>query len=98
MPIGTLTKRIHCQPSRSVSTPPSSAPAAPPAPPIAPQTPSARLRSGPSAKVVVRIDERGRRDDGAAQALGGAGADEHPLALGEPADQRGEREQQQAAR
>ena len=39
-----------------MSTPPSSTPAAPPAPPIAPQMPTARLRAGPSANVVVRID------------------------------------------
>ena len=37
-------------------TPPSSTPAAAPKPPTAPQTPSAMLRSLPSAKVVVRID------------------------------------------
>src|SRR3954471_15044400 len=54
-PMGTLMKRIHCQPATSVSTPPSSTPAAPPAPPIAPHAPSALLRSEPSVKVVVMI-------------------------------------------
>src|SRR3954468_24445347 len=54
--IGTLTNRTHCQPRYSVSTPPSSTPTAPPEPATAPQTPSARLRSAPSAKVVVRMD------------------------------------------
>jgi hypothetical protein len=39
-----------------VRIPPSSTPAAPPAPAIAPQIPSARLRSAPSANVVVMID------------------------------------------
>ena len=39
-----------------MSTPPSSTPTAPPEPATAPQTPSARLRSAPSAKVVVRIE------------------------------------------
>src|SRR3954451_13405868 len=55
-PMGTLMKRIHCQPSASVSTPPTSAPAAPPAAPIAAHAESARLRSAPSVKVVVRMD------------------------------------------
>ena len=55
-PIGTLTNSTHCQPSVSVSTPPSSTPAAPPEPATAPQTPSALLRSAPSLKVVVTID------------------------------------------
>ena len=54
--IGTLTNRIQRQPSASVMMPPRSTPAAPPAPPIAPQMPTARLRSRPSLKVVVRID------------------------------------------
>src|SRR3954454_19764782 len=56
MPIGTLTKSTHCQPRLSVRMPPSSTPAAPPAPATAPQTPSALLRSAPSANVVVTID------------------------------------------
>ena len=55
-PTGTLTKKIHSQLSASVRTPPSSTPAAAPKPPTAPQTPSAMLRSRPSAKVVDRID------------------------------------------
>src|SRR5216110_2132878 len=40
----------------STITPPSSSPMAPPTPAIAPQTASARLRPGPSAKVVRMID------------------------------------------
>ena len=44
------------QPGPSVSRPPSSTPAADASPPTPPQTPSAVLRSGPSLKVVVRID------------------------------------------
>jgi hypothetical protein len=36
--------------------PPRSTPATPPNPAIPPHTPSARLRSGPSANVVTRID------------------------------------------
>ena len=37
MPTGTSMKRIHSQPSSSVSTPPSSTPVDPPTAPIAPQ-------------------------------------------------------------
>ena len=48
--------RIQRQLSASVSTPPSSAPEAPPIAPIAPHSPSARLRSAPSGKLVVRIE------------------------------------------
>src|SRR5207244_7984159 len=55
-PTGTLMKKIHDQLSPLVSAPPSSTPAAPPLPEAAPQIPSARLRSRPSRKVVVRID------------------------------------------
>ena len=55
-PIGTLTKNTQRQLSTSTITPPSSSPTAPPAPAIAPQTASARLRSGPSAKVVRMIE------------------------------------------
>ena len=54
--IGTLMKKIHSQPTVSVSTPPRSTPTAAPLPAIAPHTPSAVLRSLPSANVVVRIE------------------------------------------
>ncbi len=56
MPTGRLTKKIHSQPSHSVSIPPKSTPAAAPEPPMAPHTPSALLRSAPSEKVVVTMD------------------------------------------
>ena len=55
-PIGTLTKKIHCQLSASVRKPPRSRPNAPPPAAIAAHTPSALVRSTPSAKVVVMID------------------------------------------
>src|SRR6185312_14974783 len=55
-PTGTLTKKIHGQLNALVKTPPSNTPTAPPLPATAPQIPSARLRSRPSSKVVVRID------------------------------------------
>ena len=56
MPIGTLTKNTHSHERVSTSTPPSSRPNAPPPAAIAPQTPSAFVRSEPSANVVVMID------------------------------------------
>src|SRR6266436_9699360 len=55
-PAGTLTKKIHDQLNALVSAPPSRTPAAAPLPETAPQIPNARLRSRPSANVVVRID------------------------------------------
>ena len=79
-----------------MSTPPSSTPTAPPEPATAPQTPSARLRSAPSAKVVVRIDERGGREDRRAEALERARRDQLALAGRQAAEQRGEREEDEA--
>ena len=55
-PTGTLTKKIHSQPSALVRIPPSRTPTAAPLPPIAPQIPSALLRSEPSSNVVVMIE------------------------------------------
>jgi len=55
-PIGTLMKKTQRQVNTSTSTPPSSSPIAPPTPAIAPQTARARLRAGPSAKVVRMIE------------------------------------------
>ena len=56
-PIGTLTKKIHSQPTNSVSTPPTSSPIAAPPPAIAPRIPSALLRSDPSSNVTVTIEK-----------------------------------------
>ena len=50
---GTLTKKIHSQPSESTSTPPATTPSVPPMPARAPQTPSAMLRSRPAGNVTV---------------------------------------------
>src|SRR5205823_8458826 len=55
-PTGTLMKKIQDQLIELVRTPPSNTPAAPPLPETAPQRPSARFRSRPSLKVVVRIE------------------------------------------
>ena len=56
IPIGTFTNSTQRQLSPLVRMPPNRTPAAPPAPATAPQMPSARLRSAPSANVVVMID------------------------------------------
>src|SRR5258706_12508471 len=53
---GTLTKNTQCQLMKLDSTPPSTNPKVKPAPPVALKTPNALLRSGPSAKVVARIE------------------------------------------
>ena len=51
--MGTFTNSTQRHDSHEVSMPPASRPRAPPAPATAPNTPKARLRSGPSAKLVV---------------------------------------------
>ena len=48
MPMGTLTRKIQCQLSRSVSTPPSSTPSVPPPAATKPNTPIAFARSAGS--------------------------------------------------
>jgi hypothetical protein len=52
---GTFIRKIQRQSSRSVSRPPATRPTENPALPLAPNTPRARLRSGPSAKVVAMM-------------------------------------------
>ena len=53
---GRLTKKIHRHPGPSESSPPEITPRAAASPPTAPQAPSARVRSAPVLKEVVRID------------------------------------------
>ena len=77
-------------------TPPSRTPAAAPKPPTAPQAPRAMFRSRPSANVVIRIDERGGRDRGRAEALERTGADQRGLRPGETAQQRADGEEHEA--
>ena len=89
MPIGRLMKKTQRHESVSVSRPPSSRPTAPPPAAIALQTPSAFVRSAPSANVVVTIDERGRRDERGAEALQRAAADRaSPEVVREAVEQR----------
>ena len=76
--------------------PPSRTPAAPPEPATAPQTPSALLRSAPSANVVVTIDSAAGETSAAPRPCTRAGDDQPDLALGEAAGQRGEREEDEA--
>ena len=61
--------------------PPSSTPTAPPLPATAPQIPSARLRSRPSSKVVVRIDSA------AGDIMAAPRPCKHRNAISEPSDQ-----------
>src|SRR3954453_21823595 len=98
-PIGTLTNRTHSQPRYSVNTPPSSTPAAPPDPATAPQTPSARLRSAPSEKVLVTIDSAAGETSAAprpGRARARSAAVQPRLRLREAAEQRREREDDEA--
>ena len=78
-----------------VSSPPAIRPTAPPATLIAAYTPIARLRGGPSGKVVVISDSAVGGDDRGAGALDRAGRQQPGLGGGEPAGQRGGGEQQQ---
>ena len=57
MPIGTLTQKIQCHDSVSVSTPPATGPSATPAPEIADQMPSAapRRSAGKAAVIIVSV-------------------------------------------
>src|SRR5215216_4631613 len=88
MPMGTLTNSTQRHDSHEVSIPPASRPRAPPAPATAPKTPKARLRSGPSAKLVVTR----------ARAVGAAMAPPTPwralAASSQPAQERGQGEHQ----
>ena len=92
MPIGTLTKKIHSHESSSVRMPPSSRPNAPPPAAIAPQTPSALVRSGPSAKVVVMIDSAAGETSAPPRPCSAAGGDQHARWWREAVEQRRGRE------
>ena len=92
-PTGTLTKKIHCHETSSVSTPPSSRPNAAPPAAIALHTPSAFVRSPVSLNVVDDDRQRRGRDERAAEALDAAADDQHRRGLREAVEQRGDREQ-----
>ena len=68
-----------------VSRPPASRPMASPATLIAAQTPIARLRGGPSGKVVVTSDSAAGGCDRATDAVDGARGQQTALGGGEPA-------------
>ncbi len=94
-PMGTLMNRTHRHESSAVSIPPRSTPTAPPAPPMALHSPRARASRRPG---------EGGDDDGqggggqgsAADALDGPGRGQPSGALGEPPDEAGPDEQEQA--
>ena len=94
-PIGTLTKKIDSQPNASVSRPPISGPIATAPPTVAPQMPNAVARSGPwnscaiSASVVANIAAPPTPCSAAHQV-------QERRVAGEPAEQRGEREDREA--
>ena len=94
--MGTLTKSTQRQSSHSVSMPPASRPIAPPPAETPANTPNARLRSGPSWKVVViSASEVGEAIAPPTPCRARAASSCHGL-LGESAEQRGEGEQQDA--
>src|ERR1044072_8502733 len=77
-PTGTLIRKIACQPTSSVSAPPSMTPIAAPAPPTAPQAARACARGVPLRKVLIRIERQaggpgGRAGHGAQREHGKSG-------------------------
>ena len=91
-PSGTFTKKIQCQSIACVITPPASSPTEPPAEATNAYTPIARacsLRLGEHRHDHAEDHRRGHR---AADPLHEARGDQQRLAVGEPAQQRGERE------
>jgi hypothetical protein len=55
--MGMLMKKIHCQPTYSVKTPPRRTPIAAPEPAMPPRMPSALFRSAPSRKVTRTMEK-----------------------------------------
>ena len=96
-PIGTLTKKIHSQPSPSVMTPPTSGPIATAPPTVAPQIPT---RPGALAALELLGDQRQRGGEHRrrADALQAAGEVEDRRVAGEPAEERRDREDAEADR
>ena len=94
--IGTLTKKIHCQPAASTSTPPATTPSVPPM--AGERAPDAErdvaLAAGGEGDGQQR--ERGGGEQRGADALDGADRDEHARRGREPAGERGGREQGEA--
>ena len=88
MPTGTLTKKIHSHDSTSTRMPPSSRPTAAPPAAIALHTPSAFVRSGPSANVVVMIDSAAGETSAAPRPCSARAAISIPDEVREPAQQR----------
>ena len=90
-PIGTLMRKIHCQPKPVVSAPPTSGPIANEPPIVAPQTAIAPARSLRLGIGGAEQRERDGEQDRRAEALHGAGGDERLDAPGGRAGDRGQR-------
>ena len=85
-PIGTFTRKIHSQPSPSVSTPPTSGPTATAKPVVAPQMPKAVPRSCGANSWAIRASEVANII-AAADALKAARDVQHRGRSGEPAEE-----------
>ena len=88
-PMGTFTNSTHRHEATSVRMPPSRSPSEPPAPDIAAYTPMARERLGPFGVGVLDQGQGGGRRDGAPDTLGHPGRDQPQLVGGEPTQERG---------
>ncbi len=103
-PIGTLIRKVSRQPlnsmprklSRPVSQPPRIRPTAAPAPDIAAYTANARLRCGPAGNVVVISASAAGEASAAPRPCSPRAAEQQRLVLREAAEQRGDREDDEA--
>ena len=95
-PIGRLTRKIQCQSSTSVRTPPSTTPTLPPPEATKPMTPIAFARSAGSVKSVMTSDSATTATTAPPSPWIGAGGDEELLRLGGAAGQRRDREEHEA--
>ena len=93
MPIGTLTRKIQCQLSTSVSTPPSSTPIDAAAGRDEAEDAHRLGALGRLGEEAHHQRERDRRDDRPAEPLDGPRRDQELLRAGEPARDRSDREQ-----
>ena len=95
MPMGTLMKKIHCQPSPSTSAPPASGPPGWPRPAVAPHTLIATPRRCGGENLGNRRQGL-RREYPGADPLHHPGGDQHGDAAREPTPHRGDGEHHQA--
>ena len=96
-PTGMLTRKIQCQLSRSVSTPPASTPTLPPPAATKPMTPIALVRSAGSVNSVITIENATTDTTAPPSPCTARAAMRNGLRRGQAAGQRGRGEEREAA-